>query len=97
MSLKSLAAKRITREIKFMGESVTISKLTVQEVMAIQEFVKTNPNNEGLETLRMIMDFSVEDAKELTDEEFSSFPMDELNKLSEEIMKFSGVGANQGK
>ena len=97
MSLKTLASKRISKEVNFMGEKVSISKLTVQEVMAIQEYVKTNPNNEGLETLRMIMNFSVADAKDLTDEEFSSFPMDELNKLSEEIMKFSGVGANPGK
>jgi hypothetical protein len=92
MSLKSLAAKRITKDIKFMGESITISKLTVQEVMDIQEYVKNKPENDGLETLRLIMNFSVEEAKELSDEEFSSFPMDELNKLSAEIMKFSGVG-----
>jgi len=92
MSLKDLAAKRITKEIKFMGESITISKLTVNEVMKIQEHVKNKPEGEGLETLRLIMNFAVKDAEELTDEEFSSFPMDELNKLSAEIMKFSGVG-----
>ncbi len=92
MSLKSLAAKRITKEINFMGEKITISKLTVQEVMQIQEHVKNKPEGEGLETLRLIMNFAVEDAKELSDEEFSSFPMDELNRLSNEIMKYSGVG-----
>jgi hypothetical protein len=92
MSMKSLAAKRVTKEFKFMGETVTISKLTVSEVVAIQEHVKAKPDGDGLETLRMVIGFSVAEAKDLSDEEFASFPMDELNKLSAEIMKYSGVG-----
>jgi hypothetical protein len=97
MSLRDLAAKRITKEIKFMGESVKISKLTVAEVIEIQEHVKATENNDNkISILRLITDLAVEGASDLTEEEFRSFPMEELNRLSEEVMKFSGVGG-QGK
>ena len=51
----------------------------------------------GLNLLQGVIRASVEDAKDLTDEEFATFPMDELSKLSNEIMKFSGIGAAEGK
>jgi hypothetical protein len=39
----------------------------------------------------------VEGGEDLTDEDFETFPMDELSKLSTEVMKFSGIGQDAGK
>lgn len=40
---------------------------------------------------------AVDGGDELSDDDFKEFPMDELSKLSNEIMKFSGIAGDQGK
>jgi len=97
--IKGLVGRKMTKTYKFMGEDVKISKLSVSEVMEIQERAKELENNDsaGLEVLKTVITASVEGAKDLSDEDFKNFPMDELSKLSAEIMKFSGIGAEQGK
>jgi hypothetical protein len=98
MSIKSLVGKRVSKAVKFMGEDVKISKLSVAEVLEIQEKAKNNTSDsDGLEILRTVIRSAVEDASALSDEDFASFPMDELSKLSNEIMKFSGIGDQSGK
>lgn len=99
MGIKALVGKKMSKNVKFMGEEVKINKLSVDEVMAIQEQAKGVEENsqDGFAVLRAVIRSSVEDAKELTDEDFATFPMDELSKLSEEIMKFSGLGKTEGK
>jgi hypothetical protein len=44
MSIKNLVGKRITKQYSFMGENITISKLTVGEIEAIQRKSKENEN-----------------------------------------------------
>lgn len=97
--IKSLVGKKITKTFKFMGEDVKISKLSVSEVMGIQERAKnlTEDSEEGFEILKSVIRAAVEGGSDLSDEDFSTFPMDELSKLSDEIMKFSGLGKEQGK
>lgn len=98
--IKGLIGRKMTKTVKFMGEDVKISKLTVSEVLEIQEKAKQleTENSGGLEVLKTIICAAVEDAKELTDNDFEAFPMDELSKLSAEIVKYSGMGAaEQGK
>jgi len=97
--IKSLVGRKMTKAVKFMGEDVKISKLSVAEVMDIQEKAKKveNDDNAGLELLQTVIRAAVEGGQDLADEDFQSFPMDELSKLSNEIMKFSGIGADQGK
>lgn len=98
MGIKGLVGKRVSKTVKFMGEDVKISKLSVAEVLDIQEKAKGNAaDTDGLEILRTVIRSAVEDASELSDEDFASFPMDELSKLSNEIMKFSGIGEQSGK
>lgn len=99
MSMKSMVGKKMNQKVKFMGEEVSISKLSVAEVLEIQELSKNASDDSGMGILRMVLRSAVEDAKELTDEEFASFPMDELTKLSQAIMKFSGIdtGSEKGK
>ena len=97
--LKGLIGRKMTKNVKFMGEDIKISKLTVSEVLEIQQKAKeleTEASN-GLEVLKTVIKAGVEEAQDLTDEDFASFPMDELSKLSAEIVKYSGMGAEQGK
>jgi hypothetical protein len=93
MGIKNLIGRKMSREVKFMGENVTISKLSVSEVMEIQEKARKLEQEEsaGLDVLMTVIRSSVEGADELTDQDFESMPMDELAKLSGEIMKFSGI------
>ena len=93
MTIKTIAGKKISRTIKFCGEDIKIHKLSVQQVFEIQK-LSEEAKDDGLAVLRTVVNFAVEDAGLLTDEEFEQFPMDELSKLSEEIMKFSGVGGD---
>lgn len=95
MSFKNLIGKRMTKTVKFMDAQVSISKLSVAEVMNIQkqaEAVSSGGEQEGFDILKTVIRASVEGASDITDEDFSGFPMDELSKLSNEIMKFSGIG-----
>jgi hypothetical protein len=98
--IKGLVGRKMTKKVKFVGEDVTISKLSVSEVLEIQESAKKAESSEetGFDLLKKVIRMSVEGATELSDEDFDSFPMDELSKLSSEIMKFSGIaGADSGK
>lgn len=98
MSFKDLIGKRMSKQVKFMGEDVKINKLTVAEVMAIQEVAKEGSGDEeGIKVLKTVIGQAVEGASELTEEDFRNFPMDELSKLSKEILKFSGLGDEPGK
>jgi len=97
--MKALASKRMTKSYKFMGEDVKIAKLTVSQVMEIQEKAKDieKDDTQGFNVLRKVIQYSVEGANDLTDDDFNNFPLDELSKLSNEIMRFSGIGADTGK
>lgn len=99
MGITSMVGKRITKKVKFMNEDITISKLSVAEVMAIQASAKSVEKDEtqGFEVLKTVIRSSAEDADKLSDGDFDGFPMDELSKLSNEIMKFSGIGQDAGK
>jgi len=99
MGIKALVGKKMSKKVKFMNEEIEISKLSVAEVMDIQEKAKglKEDDSEGFNVLKSVIRAAVLDAGELTDEDFSSFPMDELSKLSDEIMKFSGLGKDSGK
>lgn len=96
--IQGLIGRKMSKNVKFLGEDVKINKLSVAQVMDIQAAATaTAEENQGLELLRKVIRMAVEGAEALTDEDFSGFPMDELSKLSTEIMKFSGIGADAGK
>lgn len=98
-NIKGLVGKKMTKTVKFIGEDVKITKLSVAEVLDIQDRAKVSNEDQesGFELLKKVIKMSVEGADELTDEDFNTFPMDELSKLSNEIMKFSGIAGEQGK
>lgn len=92
--LKGLIGKKMSKEVPFMGTKVKINKLNVSEVLAIQEKAKTIAENdaESFALLRLVISTAVEEAADLTEEDFNNFPLDELSNLSAEIMKYSGLG-----
>lgn len=99
-SIKDLVGKRMTKKFKFLGQDVTMYKLTVAEVLEIQELAKTTgeeDENAGIELLKKVISIGVEGGDELSDDDFSNMPMDELSNLSNAIMKHSGLGADESK
>lgn len=101
MSFASLVGKKMTKPVKFMGEEIKISKLSVSQIVEIQETAKSvegsKDDSKGFEILKTIIKASVEGASELTDDQFDGFPMDELSNLSNAIMAFSGIDAGKAK
>jgi len=97
--MKGLVGRKMTKTVKFMGEDIKIAKLSVAEVMNIQEKAKgiEKDESEGFNILKTVIRASVEESRDLADEDFNNFPLDELSKLSNEIMKFSGIGQEAGK
>lgn len=85
-----------------MGEQLVISKLTVSQVMEIQILTQANADRgdadeDGFEIMKSVIKMSVPEALELSDEDFDSFPVEELSTLTNEIMKYSGMDPQRGK
>ncbi len=99
----ALRRKRMSKNYKFIGSDITIQKLTVGEVKAIQDKAKEleaskSEDDDGLEILELVIKSSVVDAEGLTRSDFEAWPMDELNLLSNAIMAYSGFsGSEKGK
>lgn len=95
----------MTMDFKFCNESIKIRKLTVSQVSAIQttareiELAKEDVTTEGLarseklsmDLLELMIRSGVEEMKDFTSEEFGEMPIDELTKLSNQILKYSGL------
>ena len=98
-SIKEMIGRKMEKSVKFMGQDVKISKLSVAEVTEIQEQAQniTTDTADGFKVLKLVIRSGVEGGEDLTDEDFKNFPLDELSKLSGEILKFSGIGTEQGK
>jgi hypothetical protein len=100
-SIKALVGKKMTKNTKFMGADVAITKLSVAQVVSIQALAQNiaedKDDESGLNLLKFVIREAVEGGSDLTDDDFKEFPMDELSKLSQEIMKFSGMGSEAGK
>lgn len=91
--LQALIGKRSTKKTKFMGQDIEIHKLNVSEVREIQALAKDGNESEeaGFNVLKLVIRKGVTGAESLDDDSFDGFPVDELSKLSREIMKFSGL------
>ncbi len=99
-TMKSLVGRKVSKQVDFMNSKLTIQKLTVAEVLELQNTAKAleeaGGDDSALKVLQTVIRAAVPDSVDLTEEDFRSFPMDELSKLSAEIMKYSGLG-DQGK
>jgi hypothetical protein len=99
--MKHLVGKQITKKVPFMGDEVEIRKMSVAEVMKIQELVKkatkSKEDSAQLGLIKDVIRLAVVDANELTDEDFDQFPIGELNDVSNSILEYSGLlGADSG-
>ena len=93
-NLRELINKRQLKQVNFMGSKIEVNKLTLAECTEIQTFAqKVNAENPeaGLELIREIVRVGVPAASDFTDEDFSAFPMDDLTKLSDEVLKYAGM------
>jgi hypothetical protein len=70
----------------------------VQQIQAkAQSAEETKDDNAGLSLLQFVIQTAVEGFAELSDDDFRSFPMDELSKLSKACLQFSGLEGEAGK
>jgi len=94
--MKHLVGKKITQKVSFMNDEVEVRKLTVSEVMKIQELLRKAQNKktdyDDIALIKDVIRMAVTDASEISDEEFNNFPVGELTKLSGSIMSISGLG-----
>jgi hypothetical protein len=98
MSFKELVGKKISKKVKFMEADVEIVKLTKGQVTEMQAMIKKQESEEdaeeNLNVLVNIIRMGAPESRELTEEEFEEFPLDELAKLSKNIMEYSGMAAD---
>lgn len=85
---------RVTKDVKFCGETVKIIKLTVaqtEEIQAMSTGIADDPKL-GYKTMYKLLQLGVEGFSEAKDSDFADMPIDELSKLSEAVMEHSGLG-----
>jgi len=94
--MKHLVGKVITKKVPFMGDEVEVRKMSVAEVMKVQDMVKKSSKSKAedaqLGLLRDVIRLAVVGADEISDKDFDTFPIGELSDLSNEILAFSGLG-----
>lgn len=95
MSIKALVGKKLTKKVEFMGNEVDVRKLSVSEIMKIQELVKkaqkSKNDDSQLSLLKDVIRVAVVGADELSDEDFDTFPLSELNALTNAALEYSGL------
>jgi len=96
--MKHLVGKSVTKTATFMGEEVEIRKMTLNEVFEIQDVAKklskSKDEKEQLNLLKTVLRKAVVGADQLTDDEFNTFPLGELNNLSDTVLEFSGMNTS---
>ena len=100
MSMLELVGQKMKQKASFVGTKVEITKLSITQVNEIQELVEKQKGDDNANDMDLLIDIikmSVAEASELSEEDFNSFPLDEVVKLSNEIMKFSGMDPKAGK
>jgi len=96
--------KKTPKIVKFLGLELEITKLSVTDVLAVQEYTKElagDPLKEipadehaNIKGLINIIKIGSAELAEYADEDLREIAIDDLNKLADEILKFSGMGSN---
>ena len=86
--MKHIKIKDIKKTVKFMDQDLEIKQLTVKGVKDLQTELNKNRDSalDAVETLSVIFKSTVVGAEDMTKEEFEKFPIEQLTKLSEEIL-----------
>jgi hypothetical protein len=94
--MNRFAAIKLTKKVKFMSTEVEIHKLSGTDVFEIQDLAKaaqaSNNDQDNLRIMIKVITCGVDEMKDMSTEEILDLPLDELQNLSSEIMKFSGMG-----
>lgn len=95
MGIKALVGKKLTKKVEFMGDEVEVRKLSVSEILKVQDLVKKASKSKGedaqLDLLKDVIRIAVVGADELTNEDFDTFPLSELNNLTNAALEYSGL------
>jgi hypothetical protein len=99
--MKHLVGKTMTQKVPFMGDEVEVKKLTVGEILELQKVINASQKGKQdeekqMKLLRDILRLAVIGADEISDEEFSNFPLGELSELSQQVVSVSGMGTTDG-
>lgn len=90
------AQVKATKKYKFCGVEIEIRKLSVADVIKVQEEAKKAEENKddkaNLDLLLTVIKLGVPEMADMPDSEIFDLPMEELSSLSTEITKYSGLG-----
>jgi hypothetical protein len=98
-NLKDMIGVNSTKRVKFMDKMIEVKKLTLAECMEIQTTAKgitEDTPEKGFDLLKQTIRMGVPAAAEFSDDDFSQFAMDDLQNLSNEVLRYAGMG-NVGK
>lgn len=94
--MSRFANLKSVKKHKFVNIDIDINKLSVAAMLAIQaeaKEVEAKADDMANVTLMLnVIRAGVAEMRDMTDQELLDLPMDELSKLSAEIMEFSGLG-----
>jgi hypothetical protein len=98
-AIKGLVGRKMSKNVKFMGEDIKISKLSIAQIKQIQELAKAqnekgevvSEDDEAFALVRFVIRSAVEGADQLTDADFLEFSMGDTTTLSNQILEFSGM------
>ena len=102
INIRELARTAKTKPYTFMGEEVTLRKLSITEVIKLQglvEEVQSDDNKDkvkgNLEVLIHTLQTGIVEMKEVPEDDFMECPLDDLTKASQAIMTFSGMAGDE--
>jgi hypothetical protein len=87
--------KKATKEVDFLGEKILIKKLSINQVIQVQDLTKSiedsNDDKGGIKILLFVIKQGVEEFSTYEDSDLMDCPMEDLALLSNTIMEFSGL------
>ena len=101
--MKKFVGKVVTKSVDFMGDKLGITKLTVEQVKAMQKLSQKSRDaiekgdndaaeNTSLEVIKHVIRSGCPDSKDLEEGDFIKMPLGDLNQLANDIMEYSGLG-----
>tara|TARA_B100000902_G_scaffold116208_1_gene117010 strand:- start:279 stop:596 length:318 start_codon:yes stop_codon:yes gene_type:complete len=97
--MKHIKIIEVTKKVPFLKQEVEIKQLTVKGIKDLQKVLDVNKNDDvaGLKTLSAIFRQTIVGAENMKDSEFENFPIKALTELSQEILAYNGLSANDDK
>jgi DNA-binding transcriptional MerR regulator len=83
----------MSKSVPFLDGKLVIYKLTVDQVDEIRQLLsdKTEGESQDYAVVHTVLKYGADNGENLTVEDLKQLPLEELSKLSEAILEFSGV------